>query len=160
MAKLGAARAVPRHNPSATKPHEAYRLTDMFPSALMSALNVGQLLHAVEKPEDAAKLADRGAVRTRGSSRHRHCCHAHWCHMRHMRLTVPIHLPWRHAQQVPGYVIGRLQLLHDAAQPAQRKLCARKLALLAALLQLAAARSQLALKPPRPAKVCSSRSRS
>lgn len=52
MAKLGAARVLPVHNPQATKPADAYKINVMFASQLMSALNVGQLLHAAEKPAD------------------------------------------------------------------------------------------------------------
>lgn len=52
MARIGAARVIPAHNPKATKPEDAYKLNNMFPHSLMSALNVGQIMHAAEKAED------------------------------------------------------------------------------------------------------------
>lgn len=52
MARIGAARVIPVHNPQATKPEDAYKINAMFPQQLMTALNVGQLLHAAEKPAD------------------------------------------------------------------------------------------------------------
>jgi hypothetical protein len=55
--------------------------------------------------------------------------------------------------QVPEYVLSRLQRVSDETDPRKRRRLAKLLALLAALLQLAAARNRLPLKPPRVAKV-------
>eukprot|EP00879_Flechtneria_rotunda_P016632 GHRR01017402.1.p1 GENE.GHRR01017402.1~~GHRR01017402.1.p1 ORF type:complete len:402 (+),score=169.99 GHRR01017402.1:1271-2476(+) len=59
MARVGAARVVPVHDPKATQAHQAYRVTAMFPVGLLASLNIGQLLHAAEKPEDREKLAKK-----------------------------------------------------------------------------------------------------
>lgn len=67
-------------------------------------------------------------------------------------MSSPV-LPCLPALQVPPYILSRLQRLVDAADIKERKRRARTLALLAALLQLAAARPVLKLLPPRPAKV-------
>ncbi|WIA38332.1 hypothetical protein OEZ86_001668 [Tetradesmus obliquus] len=114
MGKLGLHRNIPAHNPAATQPHLAYKVSAMFPDTLLAAINSGQILHAAEKQEDRQRLAEK--------------------------------------KQVPAYVLSRLQRVSDEADPRKRRRLAKLLALLAALLQLAGARSRLPLKPPRAAK--------
>jgi len=62
LARAAAARNVPPHDPSATRPGDAYRVRAFFPPAFWDALNAGQLLAAAEDAEQMAKLRERRLV--------------------------------------------------------------------------------------------------
>jgi hypothetical protein len=63
MGKLGAHRNIPAHNPAATQPHLAYKISAMFPEHMLAAINSGQILHAAEKQEDRQRMAEKKQVR-------------------------------------------------------------------------------------------------
>jgi hypothetical protein len=62
MGKLGMHRNIPVHNPAATQPHLAFKISAMFPDHMLAAINSGQILHAAEKPEDRQRLAEKKQV--------------------------------------------------------------------------------------------------
>ncbi|KAF6259060.1 RNA polymerase I associated factor, A49-like protein [Scenedesmus sp. NREL 46B-D3] len=62
MGRLGVARNIPVHNPSATQPHLAYKISAMFPDHMLAAINSGQILHAAEKQEDRERMAEKKQV--------------------------------------------------------------------------------------------------
>ena len=59
---MSAARVIPPHDPKAKLPYLAYSIKDMFPEQLLKSLNNGQLLYAVEKPEDKQALIQKQKV--------------------------------------------------------------------------------------------------
>jgi hypothetical protein len=62
MGKLGAHHNIPVHNPTATQPHLAFKISAMFPDHMLAAINSGQILHAAEKQEDRQRLAEKKQV--------------------------------------------------------------------------------------------------
>ncbi len=120
-----------------------------MPESCLSAVNVGQLLHAADKPDVLATVTEKKLV---GSCRREQigCLRLHYvCSSRPLMSPCPLDIsplsppkspptpcPPTPPPQVPQYILSRLPLLRGA-DDRTRKSKARVLALLAALLKLA-----------------------
>jgi len=63
---VAAQRNIPPHHPDATEPHRAYPLRELVPEHCLAAVNMGQLLHAAEKPEVLTKVTEKKLVSSWG----------------------------------------------------------------------------------------------
>ncbi|KAI8471885.1 MAG: A49-like RNA polymerase I associated factor-domain-containing protein [Monoraphidium minutum] len=62
LSRVAAARNIPPHDLTATEPRRAYPLREMVPEAVLSNVNVGQLLHAADKPAVLASVTEKKLV--------------------------------------------------------------------------------------------------